>query len=269
MTDFHVHAFNEKIAARALQALCANSGLTPLTDGTLMHTKKRLDEWGIDRAVILSIATKPTQQRLITDWAVKIKSDRILPFGSVHPDADDALEELGRIKDGGLYGIKFHPDYQGFKIDDRKMYPIYERCEELSLPVLFHSGFDFYSPDEIHCTPQRALKVINDFKHLKVVLAHLGANKLWEEVYDTLAGKGEEVYLDTAFTAECDDALMERIIRRHGSERILFASDCPWESPVTIKRKIEALHLGDDDKELIFEKNAERLLSSDTQQRER
>lgn len=260
LIDFHVHAFSEKIAARALSSLSANSGLAPLTDGTLEHTKKRLDEWGVDKAVILSIATKPSQQRLITDWAAGVKSERMLPFGSVHPDAEDVLDELSVIKEKGLYGIKFHPDYQGFKIDDEKMLPIYKRCEELSLPVLFHSGFDYYSPGEIHCTPQRALKVIKAFPHMKIILAHLGANRMWESVLDTLAGVDGQVYFDTAFTQECDSSLMEKIILRHGADRVLFASDCPWASPVKIKEKIEALHISDDMKDKIFYENALALI---------
>jgi hypothetical protein len=96
--------------------------------------------------------------------------------------------------------------------------------------------------------------------HLKVVLAHLGANMLWEEVYETLAGVDGEVYFDTAFTTLCPDELMEKIILRHSTERILFASDCPWDNSKKIKEKILRLNLSDTDKEKILGKNAERLL---------
>ncbi len=258
----HVHAFNEKIAAKAIEALSGYSLLSPLTDGTLVDTLKKLDSWGVDKAAILSIATKPTQQRIINSWAESIKSERLLPFGSIHPDADDWADELVKIKNAGLYGIKLHPDYQGFKIDEDRLMPIYQMCAELSLPVLLHSGFDYYSPNEIHCTPQRALNVIKRVGGLKLILAHLGANCMWQQVCDTLAGVDGEVYFDTSFTLECPDELMEKIILKHGAERVLFASDCPWASSADIVRKIDRLHLTDDMKEKIFHLNAERLLMS-------
>lgn len=260
LIDLHVHAFSEKIAAKALEALSGYSGLTPITDGTVADTLSKLDEWGVDKAAVLSIATKPTQQRIITSWAETIKSERLLPFGSIHPDADDRLDELENIKRAGLYGIKLHPDYQGFKIDEERVFEIYEACASLSLPVLLHSGFDYYSPNEIHCTPGRALNVIKRVKGLKLILAHMGANRMWQQVYENLAGADGEVYFDTSFSLDCPDELMEKIILKHGAERILFASDCPWASSADIVRKIERLHLSDDMKEMIFHSNAERLL---------
>ena len=54
---------------------------------------------------------------------------------------------------------------------------------------------------------------------------------------------------------------MEKIISKHGSDRILFASDCPWQSPALIAQKIDSLDISDDDKENIFFKNACRLLN--------
>lgn len=78
--------------------------------------------------------------------------------------------------------------------------------------------------------------MIKKHPKLKVVLAHLGANMMWQEVLDILAGVDGEVYFDTAFTTECPDDLMQLIIQKHGADRILFASDCPWIVP-TLSRK--------------------------------
>ena len=53
---------------------------------------------------------------------------------------------------------------------------------------------------------------------------------------------------------------MEKIINKHGAERILFASDCPWESSAKLKEKILSLNISDDKKEKILGGNALRLL---------
>jgi len=263
LIDFHIHAFNPKIAQRAVEGLQKASGIKPYTYGLIEETLSRFDEWGVDKGVLLPIATKPSQQKIINNWCAQQNHDRIYSFGSIHPDAEDALEELERIKALGLYGVKLHPDYQNFMVDDELLDPIYDKLEKLDLPVVFHAGYDFVSPRLIHCPPERAENLIKRHKGLKIILAHLGGNDCWQQVYQVLAGIGGEVYLDTAFTGYCENNLMEKIINKHGSERILFASDCPWESPRFLADKIDSLHISDDAKENIFSRNALRLLGVD------
>lgn len=259
--DFHIHAFNPKIAERAIQTLEKCSGIEPFTRGLIEQTVGRMDEWGIDRSVMLPIATKPSQQTVINDWAAQQDGGRIISFGSVHPDADDAFDELWRIKSLGLHGVKLHPDYQGFMINDPRLDGLLDEIEKTGLPVVFHAGFDVVSPDLIHCPPRLALEMIKRHRGLKVVLAHLGGNDMWDEVYDVLAGIDGEVYFDTAFTGwKCPDEIMTKIINKHGAERILFGSDLPWDSPAVIKQKILGLKISDDAKEKILGQNALRLL---------
>ena len=260
--DFHTHAFNPKIADKAIAQLEANAGFPPLTRGRTEQLIDRMDEWGVDKSVLLSIATKPTQQKVVNNWAAKIDKcePRLIAFGSVHPDAEDRYEEAERIKKLGLHGIKLHPDYQRFMVDDPRVDELYSFIEELGLPVIFHAGFDVVSPELIHCPPERALKLIKRHPKLKIVLAHLGGNERWQEVYDILAGVGEEVYFDTSFTSACPDSLMLSIIRKHGADRILFGSDCPWDSAALIAEKLLRIDLTDDERDLIFSKNALALL---------
>ncbi len=259
--DLHVHAFNPKIAEKAISVLEQRAGIVPYTRGLIEQTVERMDEWGIDKSVLLPIATKPSQQTVINDWAQQQDGGRIISFGSVHPDAEDALEEVLRIKQRGLHGIKLHPDYQGFFIDDRRLDPLLDAIAQAGLPVVFHSGYDVVSPDVIHCLAQPALEMIKRHRDLKVILAHLGCNECWQDVYDILAGIDGEVYFDTAFTShKCPDDIMQKIILKHGADRILFASDMPWDSPAKIREKILRLNISDDDKEKIFGGNAQRLL---------
>ena len=118
--DFHTHAFSDKIVEKAMGSLVETSGIKPYTDGSVKGLLEHMDKCGVDKSVILPIATKPAQQKIINSWANEIMSDRIYPFGSVHPDAEDICEELERIKELGLYGVKLHPDYQNFMADEEK-----------------------------------------------------------------------------------------------------------------------------------------------------
>lgn len=260
--DFHTHAFSDKIAEKAITGLTATSGFPPCTDGTLSGLIKKMQETGIDGAVVLPIATKPTQHEVLNSWAAEINNKNgIYAFGSVHPDGEDAILWLDRIREMGLYGIKLHPDYQNFVADDKKAFPIYEKCSEMKMPVLFHAGFDPLSPDFIHGSPESLCNIHEAFPDLIMICAHMGGMYRWEQVERLLAGKPGNIYFDLGFTeGEIGEKLLMRIIKKHGAERILLGSDCPWDDPKNELEMVKKLPLTDEEKELIFYKNAKKLL---------
>ena len=108
LIDFHTHAFPDKIANREVAGLSFDSGgLVPQTDGGVNSLKAEMKKDKVDISVVLGIATKPAQQKNVNDFAAEInKQDCFVGFGSVHPDADDVLDELDRIKALGLKGVK-------------------------------------------------------------------------------------------------------------------------------------------------------------------
>jgi predicted TIM-barrel fold metal-dependent hydrolase len=260
LIDMHVHMFSDKIAERALTNLARTCKTQYYTDGTVDGTGRKLREWGVDLCAALNIATKPKQQTTINNWAASIQSPSILCFGSVHPDAPDAIEELERIKSLGLYGVKLHPDYQNFLADDKKMYSIYEAISELGLPVTFHTGRDPLSPDLVHASPSAIAKIAEDFPRMKIIAAHLGGMMMSSEVEELLAGKN--IYFDTAMCSMlCPLEQFERIVDKHGADRILFASDCPWSRSCDGVKYIERTKISSQNKDLIYYKNAVDLLN--------
>ena len=156
LIDFHTHCFPDKIAERAIAKLSyVSGGMKPNTDGTLGGLLSSMDAQGVDISVVLNIATNAHQQTSVNDFAASIKSDRIVPFGSVFPDSPDVLDELDRIHEMGLVGVKLHPDYQGFSVDDPKMKPIYKKIASLGLVTVFHAGFDYGFPPPYGATPEK------------------------------------------------------------------------------------------------------------------
>lgn len=267
--DFHTHAFTDAIAERAIGKLTDTlmnadyrAKEPPVTNGTVGQLLERMDECGVDMSVLLPIATKPSQQTTINNWAKSVQDqypDRFICFGTVHPDAEDAFEELERIKEIGLKGIKFHPDYQDFFADEERIFPIYRKCAELGLPVIFHAGLDVVSMDCIHCTPRMGAKVIEAIPELTLILAHLGGSECWDDVEKYLVGKN--VYFDTAFIGGLiPDEQALRIFRNHGTDKILFASDCPWHPASREMALLDRLPLTEEEKADISHRNAVRLL---------
>jgi len=261
--DFHTHVFPQKIVEKAMAALSHKAGnAVPFIKGTIENHIVNMKKYGIDKSVVLNIATNPKQQTNVNNFAAEINSDNIIAFGSVHPDAPDAVEELYRIKELGLKGIKFHPDYQEFFVDDPKMAPIYETAAKLGFIVTFHSGVDIQYFEPVHCTPQRLKEVLPIFKQScgKVVAAHMGGYLLWYDVEKYLVGT--DIYFDTAYSySRMPNMHAKRIIENHGADKILFGSDLPWSGVHLEKRFIESMDLSVRDNEKIMFKNALNLLN--------
>ena len=72
---------------------------------------------------------------------------------------------------------------------------------------------------------------------------------------------GQEVYLDLAYTLGfIPEEQLVRIIRHHGADRILFATDNPWQDQANVIRRIQALPIPASDKQKILGDNAGDLL---------
>ena len=122
----------------------------------------------------------------------------MLSFGCMHPDFDGWKEELARVRDLGLKGIKLHPQYQDTDFDDPRYLRILDRCGELGLVVLTHAGLDIGMPGKDNCAPEMVARVLEQVGPVKLVLAHMGGWRQWDRVEALLPGTG--VYLDTSFS---------------------------------------------------------------------
>lgn len=261
--DFHTHIFPDKIAARTIEALEAKAGVTASADGTLNGLITSMEDAKVDMSVILPVVTKPSQFETINTYAAWVNDNypgKLLSFGGIHPDTEDYKKELDHIKDLGLKGIKIHPDYQGVMIDDVRYMNIIEYADALDLIIITHAGVDIGLPDPVHCPPDKMRKVIDKIHPRKMVVAHYGGWNQWEEVYEYLAG--ENLYLDTAFTFDyIKEDMFYKIMDKHGYDKILFATDCPWSSQKKDVDALKNLALEVNIKEAIFYKNAEKLLN--------
>lgn len=257
--DTHIHFFPDKLAGKALPKLREISKCETYSDGTRAGTVKNLEAWGCAGGMALHIATNAHQQTSVNDFAQESQGGNIYCFGSVFPFAENAMEELHRVKEMGLYGIKFHPDYQEFFIDDPAALSLYAEAERMGLPVAFHTGRDPLSPEVIHCQPQVLGKIAEMFPKLTIIAAHMGGMELPQEAARYLAGK-KNVYFDTAFASHFLTASqLGELIHLHGADRVLFATDCPWSTVPDEQALLEAAGLTPAEKEQIAYRNAEEL----------
>ena len=244
--DIHTHTFPEKIAARTIDSLSHAAHLLPHTDATNQGLLSSMEKAGVDMSVVLPVATSARQVEKVNDASARLNLEfpgKLVSFGCMHPDHENWYEELGRIKELGLHGIKVHPVYQGVDIDDVRFLRIFDRAAQLGLAVITHAGLDIGFPGVVHCSPQMCRHVVEKVGEFRLILAHMGGWKNWEEVPQELAGTG--VYLDTAFSTgvfhpmqdgywrEEETEMMNaeqfmELVRAFGADRILYGSDSPW-----------------------------------------
>ncbi len=267
--DFHTHIFPQKIAAATIAELEKKSCVKAASDGAVEGLLDSMQQAGVDCSVIVPVVTAPRQFESINRFANEIneqyKEDavdgmpRLLSFGGIHPDNENYKEQLKQLKRMGFVGIKLHPDYQGVNFDDIRYERIVAYASELDMIVLVHAGIDIGMPNPVRCTPMMSAKVLKNTQASKLVLAHLGGWKLWDEVEELLVGS--TAYFDTAFIHKyIEREQFCRIVNNHGSEKILFATDSPWANQRETINWVSECDLSDDAKENIYFKNALQLL---------
>ena len=257
--DSHTHAYPEKVVARAKENLQQSFSREMITMPVLDNLYKYMEDAGISKSVIASVASRPDQVVSINNWLFSIKDKRIIPFAAMHPYFECFKEELKRIKDNA-YGVKLQSEFQLFFVDEEKAFPMYEELEKLGIPVLFHCGVELSSKSkEVRSSPSRIANVLNKFPELKIIGAHMGGFLMWEESLEKLAGKN--IYFDTSESiSHIPPELLNKFFAKHGYDKILFGSDFPLEAPKKEAEVLKQLSISPENKEKIFAKNIKNLL---------
>jgi predicted TIM-barrel fold metal-dependent hydrolase len=263
--DFHTHAFPEGLAERAMKSLLEEgkkkSDVTAHLDGRVASLLSSMDSNNIEKSVVCSIATKPSQFEPIIAWSKKIGSGRLIPFPSLHPDDPDAPDKVSRIRQEGFRGIKFHPYYQNFSIDEKRLFPVYKRISAEGLIVLMHTGFDLAFERNRICDPERIVRVLDNVPDLKFVASHLGAWEDWDEVERLIIGK--KIYMEISYSLDIlEKERARKMILAHPSEYVLFGTDSPWTGQDKTLSLLKGLTLGPEREKKILRDNALALLNS-------
>ncbi len=275
--DFHTHTFPKKASLSIVNKLAAVSKTVPFTDGSPDGLIASMEKSGTGWSVNLPVMTYPEQVEKVNHSLISQReeflSHGIVTFGGIHPDYEDYRGELQRLKDAGIPGIKLHPAYQNVDFDDIRMIRIIDCASELGLIVLTHAGIDIGLYDHNYCSTRQILNVLDQVRPQRLVLAHMGGWGSWDDVERDLAGA--PVWLDTAFsigpitplpgavpylTENLSDEAFVRLVRKHGADKVLFATDSPWEDQADYIKRMENMPLTGEEKENIFSENARKLL---------
>jgi hypothetical protein len=265
--DFHTHIFPDKVAEKAIPKLADCIGLAPSMNGTVSGLLASMKDSGVDVSVVLPVVTAPHQFDSILRFAAQTNETfagksgpRLISFAGIHPEADNYKEQLRQIKAEGFAGIKLHPNYQGYLFDDIRYLRLIYAASELDLAVLTHAGMDPYTPGKTYCSPDMILHVLKETAPPRLILAHLGNNENYRESEEKLCG--QNVYLDTAYSLmHIQEEPLLRMIKKHGADKVLFATDAPWSSQKESVNRLQNLPgLSAKEKQQILFENAAALL---------
>lgn len=258
--DIHAHIFPDRLADTAVGGIGHFYDKKLLCDGTaetLLAIGKRA---GISKFAVHSAATSAHQVKRINNFLISQAgqhSDEFIGFMTLHPDFKDIQSEIDRCIDAGAKGIKLHPDFQKFCIDDMRAYSIYEAAAD-RIPILFHMGDTRFE----YSRPKRLLKIISDFPKLEIIGAHFGGWSEWDS--------GAEILSKTNIFVDCSSAHQwmtpkhfKSLLDVFGYDRVLFGSDYPMWNPEKEVEFINSLSLSSQQYEKLMYKNAAQIFKID------
>jgi hypothetical protein len=159
-----------------------------------------LDDEGVDIALMLcEYSPKVTGIQPIEDLLPLVAHDpkRMRPVANLNPHLHfPVAEEVERQLGLGAAALKLHPVHGGFAANDRALYPAYEVCRSLGVPVVVHSGTsNFPGSTNGYADPVLLDEVLRDFPTLNIVLAH-GGRGWWYDAAAFLALSRETVWIE-------------------------------------------------------------------------
>lgn len=254
--DVHAHIYPGKIAEKATASVGDFYHTSMETVGLPHILAEKGSAAGIDRFVVCSVATKVAQVRSINEFIARKCAEypAFVGLAAWHQDIEDIESELDDIEEKGLKGIKLHPDFQEFTIDDEKMLPFYRAAHRRKLPILFHMGD--YRTD--FSSPRRLMNLLEKLPDLTCIAAHLGGYTEWEAAKRELSGTN--VYVDTSsslFALTKEQA--RESIEHFGIDHTLFGTDFPMWEPAGELQRFFALELSEAENRAILYDNFARL----------
>ena len=194
-----------------------------------------MEQYGIDMSVLLPVGTEALHR---IPQMVRESPGKYIPFFWIDVEnIEQSVEALqDAVQEWGCKGVKFQTLLQHCYPNERRLYPVYEKCLELGLVVLFHTGAVAFTQEfgiphiTKYAHPLHADEVAFDFPEMSIILAHMGGNYFYEALM--MAEKHDNIFLDTAYLPFfCKRMLpdvtpiqmIQRGVEILGHDRILYA----------------------------------------------
>ena len=236
--DMHAHIFPEKIAAKATIATAEYFDLPepPNHYGSVGELLEVLGRARIDCAMVFSAATTAHQVEHINRYILSETEAHpgLIPCGTLHAGYEGYREELRWMREHGMYGVKLHPEFQHFVLDDERLFPMFQEMERSDMFLIAHMG----DPRVNVSGPARMRPIAETFPKLRCIAAHLGNWGDWDIEKIRPLAKLPNVYTDisSSFNYTADHDALYAILGEYDPTHVFFGSDYPIWCP---KKELE------------------------------
>ena len=258
ISDVHCHIYPAKIASKAVKSVSDFYDAGMAGDGTIEGLENTLIGYDIDKVIVHSVATKIEQVRHVNDFLFDTIKDRDGYYGfiTLHP-AMTKYQIESEVEWGierGFKGVKLHPEFQNFYVDDEDVFKIY-RVVSGKLPILFHTG----DKTRDNSVPTRVAYVARQFPRLQIIAAHFGGYQRWNET-DAYLGLDNICFDTSSALGFMPTEMADELIAKFGVDKFMFGTDFPmWDMQRELER-FSKLDLDDREREKILTKNLDKLL---------
>ena len=164
--------------------------------------------------------------------------------------------DFEHLIDLGLKGVKLHPDFQQFALNEDKAFKLGEVINEGNVPVLIHCGDYRYN----YSNPEQLKPFLEKFPDMLVIGAHFAGWSVWAEATEKLAGT-PNLYVDLSSSLyELSPQDAKKFIYKYGVDKVLWGTDYPmWEA----ESEMELFHkigLTPEEENMILYENSAKIL---------
>lgn len=255
----HCHIYPDKIASKAVDGIKNFYDLNMSLDGTVNGLIEDGNTVGVNHYLIHSVATTPKQVKSINEFiaeSVNTNPDIFTGFGTLHPDSEDIQSDFDHLIELGLKGVKIHPDFQQFAMNEERAFKMGEIINDGNVPLMVHCGDFRYN----YSNPEQIKVFLDKFPNLTFIGAHFAGWSIWEEATEKLAGI-PNLYVDLSSSLyDLTPKTAVDLIHAYGSDKVLWGTDYPmWDSPSEMEY-FNKLDLTEKEKSQILYDNAAKIL---------
>jgi predicted TIM-barrel fold metal-dependent hydrolase len=250
-------------------------------DGTIDQLLRHLDACNIAEAVCFAPFSHQSKEPGFdsNEWlARELRGrDRLYGFGTIDFTRADVREQVKRIIDLGLKGIKIHPPGQKLELLSPRAFETYATAQDAGLFITFHTG--------IHHSRIRHSRVVDfdeiccHFPSLRFSMEHVGGWSFFNEAVAVMANNTPPPWepgscnvfagLTSIFSPDTlpfwfmPRERLQELIRQTAVRQLIFGLDFPYNDIAATQRgisTIRSLELSDEDTQLILGGNLRREL---------
>jgi predicted TIM-barrel fold metal-dependent hydrolase len=230
---------------------------------------------GVTKAIVFGLQAKASGIDVPNDYVASYAAefpDKLIGYCAVDPTDPNARLEVERsYHELGLKGLKLGPIYQHVHPLDKRFYPVYQRCAELGMPIIFHQGSTTPRSAPLRVSSPLFIEDIAiEFPGLKMQIAHMG-HPWYTETIQVLR-KQPNVFADISSLWPRPWQFYNAMIlaQEYGvTGQIVYGTDFPFGTPddtlnglFNLNKMVEGTHLPrvrDEVIEDILDRNADRI----------